>query len=144
MRTEQIDLALPPWVGGAAPFLVGLCVGALLILAFFFGQRWRDREPPPPAHPQRRQGSWQTPQEHQRGPESPDHGPGHNDDEENALGYVVEHRESDQLQSEADGERVLPHEIHNPGSHPEELSDERRKWKPGSSGSFGSGGAGSH
>ncbi|GHC67328.1 DUF6479 family protein [Streptomyces cinnamoneus] len=142
MRTDHMDLALPHWVGGTAPFIVGLCVCALLILAFVYGQRWRDREPPPPSNPQRRQGSWQTRQEHDLGPASPDHGPGHNDDEESAVGYVTEHRESDQLQTEANGERVLPHEINNPGSHPEERSEDRKKWDPGSSGAFGSGGGG--
>ncbi len=141
MRTEHLDLALPPWVGGVAPFIVGLAVCVLLILAFFFGQRWRDREPPPPAQPQRRQGSWQTRAEHERGPSTPDHGPGHNDGEDQAVGYVVQHHESDQLEPEANGERVLPHEIRNPGAHPEEPSEERKKWHPGSSGSFGSGGA---
>ncbi|GHF64107.1 hypothetical protein GCM10010218_51940 [Streptomyces mashuensis] len=137
MRTDLTDLALPAWVGGAAPFLVGLCVVALLLLGFFFGQRWRDREPPPPGQPQRRMGAWSTPQE--RGP-AEDHGPGHADEE--GIGYVVEHREADQLHPEASGERVLPHEIKSPGSHPEEPDEERKKWHPGTSGSFGSGGAG--
>ncbi|MGI5338377.1 DUF6479 family protein [Streptomyces sp. CA-181903] len=42
------------------------------------------------------------------------------------------------------GERVLPHELRNPGSHEEELTEEQRKWNPGSSGAFGSGGGGHH
>lgn len=140
MRTEHTDLALPHWVGGIAPFIVGLFVVGLLLAAFVYGQRWRDREPPPPSQPQRRQGAWQTRAEHDTGPTSPDHGPGHADDN-GKIDYVTEHRESDPLQTEADGERVLPHEIHNPGSHPEEPTEERKKWSPGSSGSFGSGGS---
>ncbi|KJY43793.1 hypothetical protein VR41_01545 [Streptomyces sp. NRRL B-1568] len=143
MRIEHTDLALPSYLGGIAPFIVGLCVGGLLIAAFFFGQRYRAQEPPPPSQPQRRSGAWQTREEHESGPSSPDHGPGH-DDNDDAVGYVTEHHESDRLQPEADGERVLPHEIRNPGAHPEELSDERKKWPPGSSGSFGSGGSGRH
>ncbi|MBC2876122.1 MULTISPECIES: DUF6479 family protein [Streptomyces] len=143
MRTDEMVLALPAWVGGAAPFAVGLCVGALLLLAFVYGRRWRDKEPPPPSQPQRRQGAWQTREEHDRGPSSPDHGPGHEDNDD-AVGYVTEHREADPLRTEGPGERVLPHELRNPGSHEEELTEERRKWNPGSSGAFGSGGGGHH
>ncbi|MFD0383697.1 DUF6479 family protein [Streptomyces stramineus] len=131
----------PHWVGGVAPFIVGLFVVILLIAAVAKGMRKRDQEPPPPSQPQRRSGAWQTREEHDAGPHSPDHGPGHQDDE-SAVGYVTEHREADEMHPEAEGERVLPHEVKNPGSHPEELSDERKKWNPGSSGGFGSGGGG--
>ncbi|RLU94732.1 hypothetical protein CTZ27_18670 [Streptomyces griseocarneus] len=143
MRIEHTVLAAPAWLGGIVQFIIGICVVALLILAVVVGFRKRDKEPPPPSAPQRRSGAWQTRQEHDRGPDSPDHGPGHNDDED-VVGYVTEHRESDVVQPEASGERVLPHEIRNPGSHPEERSDERKKWNPGSSGGFGSGGPGHH
>ncbi|MEV6672928.1 DUF6479 family protein [Streptomyces sp. NPDC051162] len=141
MRIEYTDLAAPDWLGGIVQFIVGICVVALLILAVVYGFRKRDKEPPPPSQPQRRSGAWQTRQEHDTGPESPDHGPGHND-ENGVIGYVTEHRESDKLLPEADGERVLPHEVRNPGSHAEELTEERKKWNPGGSGGFGSGGGG--
>lgn len=147
MRTDPLvtaaALAAPAQLGGIAPFIVGLFVVAILIGAIVVGRRVRDREPPPPSQPQRRQGAWQTRQEHERGPSSPDHGPGHTHDEE-SVGYVTEHHESDEMQTEANGERRLPHEMRNPGSHPEELSEERKKWDPGSSGAFGSGGGGHH
>ncbi|MFC5148134.1 DUF6479 family protein [Streptomyces aureoversilis] len=147
MRIQYVhlaDLAAPHWAGGIIQFIVGLFVVALLIVAVAKGFRKRDEEPPPPSQPQRRQGAWQTRQEHDTGPTSPDHGPGHNDDEENRVGYITEHREADELHPEANGERVLPHEVRNPGSHPEELSEERKKWNPGGSGGFGSGGPGHH
>ncbi|WP_414168863.1 DUF6479 family protein [Streptoverticillium reticulum] len=135
-----MELALPAYLGGLAPFIVGIFVVALLVGAVAYGMRKRDQEPPPPSQPQRRMGAWTTPEERDR-PRTPEHGPGHDDDED-AVGYVRGHRESDRLQTEADGERVLPHEIRNPGSHPEEPSEEDKKWRPGGSGSFGSGGAG--
>ncbi|GHF10593.1 MULTISPECIES: DUF6479 family protein [Streptomyces] len=134
-----MKLALPAYLGGIAPFAVGLIVVILLIVAVAYGMRKRDEEPPPPSAPQRRMGAWSTPEEDGR--PTPEHGPGHDDDED-AVGYVREHREPDPLQTEANGERVLPHEIRNPGSHPEEPSEEDKKWRPGGSGSFGSGGAG--
>ncbi|MEV4437931.1 DUF6479 family protein [Streptomyces sp. NPDC049577] len=139
---DTVTLALPDWMGGIAPFLVGLVVVALLLAAFAFGRRWRDAEPPPPSQPQRRSGAWATPEE-AAGPPAADHGPGHNDNDD-AVGYVTEHHEYEELRPEANGERVLPHEVRNPGAHPEEPSEERKKWRPGSSGSFGSGGAGGH
>ncbi|ARZ69721.1 DUF6479 family protein [Streptomyces sp. HU2014] len=143
MRIEYSVLAAPHWAGGIIQFIVGIVVVALLIVAVVKGFRKRDQEPPPTSAPQRRMGAWQTRQEHETGPTSPDHGPGHND-EEGTVGYVTEHRESHELHPEAEGERVLPHEVQNPGSHPEELSEERKKWNPGSSGGFGSGGPGHH
>ncbi|MEV5509539.1 DUF6479 family protein [Streptomyces orinoci] len=136
---KHIEIALPAYLGGIAPFIVGIAVAVLLLLAFVFGMRWRDREPPPPSAPQRRMGSWRTPEEDGRPVEN--HGPGHNDDED-VVGYVTEHRAPEDIPP-GQPERILPHEL-SPGSHPEELSEERKKWRPGSSGSFGSGGAGHH
>ncbi|MFC5722129.1 DUF6479 family protein [Streptomyces gamaensis] len=138
---DRTDLAAPAWLGGIVQFVVGIFVVLVLIVAVVRGFRKRDQEPPPPSAPQRRMGAWRTPEERER--PAPDHGPGHAHDEE-SVGYVTEHRESDELHPEAQGERVLPHEIHNPGSHPEEPTEERKKWNPGGSGGFGSGGIGHH
>ncbi|MFI1255651.1 DUF6479 family protein [Streptomyces netropsis] len=134
-----MDLAIRDHLVGIAPAVVGVIVTILLVVAVFWGRRKRDAEPPPPSAPQRRMGAWSTPGERE-GPKSPDHGPGH-DDDEGTVGYVTEHHEQDEVPVQDQENRLLPHEL-NPASHEEELSEERKKWHEGGSGGFGSGGGG--
>ncbi|MFF5129864.1 DUF6479 family protein [Streptomyces syringium] len=137
---ENMDLANRDHLVGIAPAVVGVIVTILLIVAVFWGRRKRDAEPPPPAAPQRRMGAWSTPEEQREGAKSPDHGPGHAD-EEGTVGYVTEHHEQNEVPPLDQEHRMLPHEL-NPASHEEELSEERKKWHEGGSGGFGSGGGG--
>lgn len=97
---------------GIAPFVAGLAVAAVLILAVVYGLRRRDREPPPPQEPQPRSGAWETSEEHRTGQAPPDHGPGHQESEE--IGYVREYREPDEVPR--DGRRMMPYEFKDHGN----------------------------
>ncbi|MBB5939168.1 DUF6479 family protein [Streptomyces zagrosensis] len=114
---------------GIGPFVAGIAVAAVLILAVAYGLRRRDREPPPPQEPQPRSGAWETADEHRTGRASADHGPGHQEGE--AVGYITQNREPDEIPHE--GRRMMPHEFKdhgNEGTRPatdEESSQHRRR-----------------
>ncbi|CAM5268198.1 Secreted protein OS=Streptomyces tendae OX=1932 GN=GUR47_20490 PE=4 SV=1 [Streptomyces tendae] len=103
----------------AVVFIIGLVVAGALIWAVRTGMRVMDREPDRP-----------------RADEQP-HLP--------ATGAVREEREMrepDEIPlSEAGSPRLMPYELHHSGSRRGE-DQNRRRWLPGSSGSFGSGGPG--
>ncbi|MET7476019.1 DUF6479 family protein [Streptomyces sp. NPDC005648] len=99
-------------------FVGGLIIAGGLVWAFWFGMRVRDRELPRP-----------LPDEQ---PHLPDGG---------AVRESREMREPDEVPLSADGQRLLPHELHQSSSRTKE-DQQRRRWMPGSSGSFGSGGLG--
>lgn len=99
-------------------FIGGLVIAGALIWAVQFGMRVRDRESPRP-----------RPDEQ---PHLPDTG---------AVREMREMREPDEIPLAADGQRLTPHEIHHTGSRTGK-DQERKRWLPGSSGSFGSGGLG--
>lgn len=105
---------------GIAPLAIGLLIVAALIGAVWLGIRVRNQEPEPPD------------------PESQPKLP-----EEGATDEIMENREPDEMPQ--DGVRRLPHkDVHDYAdkeSHPGE-PPKRRRWEPGKSGSFGSGGSG--
>ncbi|MFI6495338.1 DUF6479 family protein [Streptomyces sp. NPDC050564] len=106
-------------VNAVAAFIGGLFIAGALVWAVFLGIRVRRKESPPP-----------RPDEQ---PRLPDTGPVH---EEREL------REPDEVPHAADeSERLMPYNLHAAGSkHADD--QERKRWVPGSSGSFGSGGPG--
>ncbi|MFI2027310.1 DUF6479 family protein [Streptomyces buecherae] len=99
---------------GIAPFVAGLAVVAVLILAVVYGLRRRDREPPPPQEPQRRSGAWETSDEHRSGHCPPDHGPGHQEGEE--IGYETQHRVPDEVPKSDGRHRMMPYEFKDHGN----------------------------
>jgi hypothetical protein len=106
-------------VGSIGAFVGGLVIVGVLVWAVRLGIRSRRGEPRPP-----------RPEEQPRMPES---GP---------VGEVRERREPDEVPQAADeSERLRPHDLHASGSKRGE-NQERPRWDPGSSGSFGGGGPG--
>jgi hypothetical protein len=102
-----------------AAFVGGLIIAGALIWAVSLGMRVRDEELPRP-HPDEQ-------------PKMPETGPVHE---------VREMREPDEVPvTEDDRERLMPYQLHHSGSKTGE-DQHRRRWLPGSSGSFGSGGLG--
>jgi hypothetical protein len=101
-----------------AAFVGGLIIAGALVWAVQFGMRVRDRELPRP-----------NPDEQ---PHLPDGGP---------VWESRELREPDEVPHAHDGQRLMPYELHTSGSRTGK-DQHRRRWLPGSSGSFGSGGAG--
>ncbi|MFC7309584.1 DUF6479 family protein [Streptomyces monticola] len=113
-----LHVAANAFVGGIAPFLVGLIVAGALIWAVWLGLRVRRREPGPP-----------RPEEQ---PRLPDGGP---------VGDVSEVREPDEVPR--DQGRLMPHELKGDHAGSRRSGDQSpRRWSPGSSGAFGSGGPG--
>lgn len=104
---------------GVGLVVAGVVVVALLIGAFVVGARVRRREPAPP-----------RPEDQ---PRVPDGGP---------VREVRENREPDEVPRS--DRRLTPHELpgHGNMSSRTSTSQQRRRWDEGSSGSFGSGGAG--
>ncbi|MGW4566282.1 DUF6479 family protein [Streptomyces sp. NPDC004561] len=99
--------------------IAGVVLAAGLIWAFRLGFKVRQQESPPP-----------RPDEH---PKMPPSGPVHE---------TSEVREPDEVPRAADGsERLTPYQLGNVGSRRAE-DQHRRRWSPGSSGSFGGGGGG--
>ena len=99
--------------------MAGVVVVAVLIGAFWLGVRVKRREPPRP-----------TPAEQPRPPEG------------GAVREVRENREPDEVpQSD---QRLTPHQMpgHGTAGTRSGTSEGRPRWDEGSSGSFGSGGAG--
>ncbi|KUO21292.1 DUF6479 family protein [Streptomyces dysideae] len=101
-----------------AAFAGGLFIAGALVWAVSFGMRVRDRELPRP-----------RPEEQ---PHLPETGPVHE---------IREMREPDEVPHTEGRERIYPYQLHHAGSR--RGKDQRRKrWLPGSSGSFGGGGLG--
>ncbi|WAZ22988.1 DUF6479 family protein [Streptomyces cinnabarinus] len=101
-----------------AAFVGGLVIAGALVWAVQFGMRVMDRELP---HP--------SPEDH---PKMPEGGPVHE---------MREMREPDEVPQTEGGERLMPYELRHAGSRRGE-DQKRKRWLPGSSGSFGSGGLG--
>ncbi|MPY57865.1 hypothetical protein FNH08_12015 [Streptomyces spongiae] len=103
--------------GGVTAILVaGLVLVGALVWAVRFGMKTRRREPGPPGRG-----------EH---PTLPESGPVHE---------TRQMREPDEVPRAGDeSERLRPHDLHASGSKPSE-DQTRRRWAPGSSGSFGGG-----
>ncbi|MER5214061.1 DUF6479 family protein [Streptomyces sp. NPDC002838] len=121
MNTAMYELAA---AGGdvlnvIAAFAGGLFIAGALIWAVRLGMKAMDQELP---HPR--------PEEQPKLPES---GP---------IREVREVREPDEVPVPPDGrERLMPYELHHSGSK-RGKDQHRKRWLPGSSGSFGSGGLG--
>ncbi|GGX95823.1 DUF6479 family protein [Streptomyces fructofermentans] len=119
MDSFRVDIALPDEVvAGWAPFVVGMAVTALLVVAVWWGMRVRAGEPGPPS------------------PESQPHLP--------ATGAVREEsemREPDEMPH--DGSVLTPHQLHAHGTRRAKLQ-KRPVWNTNSSGGFGSGSLGHH
>ncbi|MFJ6085670.1 DUF6479 family protein [Streptomyces sp. NPDC092369] len=101
-----------------AAFVGGLIIAGALVGAVQFGMRVRDRELPRPA-----------PGDH---PHLPDTGP---------VREQREIREPDEMPHGEGRERLMPYDLHHSGSRTGK-DQRRRRWLPGSSGSFGGGGLG--
>lgn len=106
---------------GLGMLVTGLAVVAVLIGAFWVGYRVRRREPTPPRADEQ--------------PRMPEGGP---------VREVREHREPDEVPR--GDTRLTPHEMPSYGNASSRTSPdgEQRRWDEGSSGSFGSGGPGTH
>ncbi|MBD0842219.1 DUF6479 family protein [Streptomyces sp. TRM68416] len=101
-----------------AAFTGGLFIAGALVWAVRFGMRVMDRELP---HP--------SPEEQ---PKLPAGG---------AVHEIREMREPDEVPHAEGRERLMPYQLHHSGSRTGK-DQRRRRWLPGSSGSFGSGGLG--
>ncbi|MFI6437311.1 DUF6479 family protein [Streptomyces sp. NPDC050759] len=102
-----------------AAFAGGLFIAGALVFAVVFGMRVQDRELPRPLSDEQ--------------PHLPETGP---------IREMREMREPDELPATADGqERLMPYQLHHSGSRRGE-DQNRKRWLPGSSGGFGSGGLG--
>ena len=101
-----------------AAFVGGLIIAGALIWAVQFGMRVRDRELPRPLTGEQ--------------PHLPEGG---------AVRESREMREPDEVPHAEGKERLMPYELHSSGSKTRK-DQHRRRWMPGSSGSFGSGGLG--
>ncbi|HZG06581.1 MAG TPA: DUF6479 family protein [Streptomyces sp.] len=112
---DDIPLAASDLTIGIGPFVAGLVVAALLILAVVYGLRLLNR-----------------------GDEgiSTEAGPR----PENPRGYEDGIRDDEPIPT--DGRRRYPHELQEHEDTRPSSPDERRTWNPGSSGGFGSGGPG--
>ncbi|EHN72343.1 DUF6479 family protein [Streptomyces coelicoflavus] len=100
-------------------FIIGLVIAGALVWAVRTGMRVMDREPRRPRADEQ--------------PHLPDTGPVH---EEREI------REPDEIPLNEDGSpRLMPYQLHHSGSRRGD-DQQRRRWSPGSSGSFGSGGPG--
>jgi hypothetical protein len=100
-------------------FIGGLVIAGALIWAVRMGLRVMEREPERPHA-----------DEHGKLPET------------GAVHEEREMREPDEIPLAADGSpRLMPYELHHSGSRRGE-DQNRRRWLPGSSGAFGSGGSG--
>ncbi|GHH73295.1 hypothetical protein GCM10018793_11790 [Streptomyces sulfonofaciens] len=118
---SETVVAFPHVLAVVVPFLGALVVAGLLVWAFAMGIRRMMRERPRPGA-----------DEHGRLPES---GP---------VGEVSERREPDEVTARDERDRLTPHEIPGYGNASSRRSEDQRdrKWSPGTSGSFGSGGPG--
>ncbi|MFE7168924.1 DUF6479 family protein [Streptomyces sp. NPDC057616] len=101
-----------------AAFVGGLIIVGALVWAVRMGMGQMDRESPRPKAEEQ--------------PHLPDGG---------AVRESREMREPDEVPVTHDGERLTPYEIHSTRTKTGK-DQHRKRWVPGSSGSFGSGGAG--
>lgn len=102
-----------------AAFVGGLFIAGALVWAVQFGMRVQDRESPRPRVEEQ--------------PRLPETGP---------VRELREMREPDELSDAMDGqERLMPHQLHHSGTR-RGKDQQRKRWLPGSSGGFGSGGLG--
>lgn len=102
-----------------AAFVGGLFIAGALVWAVQLGMRVQDRESPRPRLEDQ--------------PHLPETGP---------IRELREMREPDELPAAADGqERLMPYQLHHAGSR-RGKDQQRKRWLPGSSGGFGSGGLG--
>ncbi|MGW0912948.1 DUF6479 family protein [Streptomyces sp. NPDC002784] len=101
-----------------AAFAGGLFIAGALVFAVQFGMRVMDRELP---HP--------SPEEQ---PTPPVGGP---------IREIREMREAEEIPLAAGGERLMPHDLRRQSTR-RGADQKRKRWLPGSSGSFGSGGLG--
>lgn len=102
-----------------AAFLGGLVIAGALVWAVGFGMRVRDHELPRP-----------LPEEQPHLPVS------------GAVHEMREMREPDEMPvASEEKERLMPYQLHHSGSRTGH-DQKRRRWLPGTSGSFGSGGVG--
>ncbi|MFD7688252.1 DUF6479 family protein [Streptomyces sp. NPDC059781] len=100
-------------------FIGGLVVAGALIWAVRVGMRYMDREEPRPTAEDQ--------------PRLPDGG---------AVREMREIREPDEMPDMSrTGSRLMPYELHHSGSRTGK-DQQRKRWAPGSSGAFGSGGPG--
>jgi hypothetical protein len=118
---STIVVAFPEVLAAVGSFLGALVVAGLLVWAVQLGIGWMMRERPVPKS-----------EEHGH---LPDGGPVHESSER---------REFDEMPAYEERDRLTPHQIPGFGNSPSRTSSDqkRRKWSPGSSGSFGSGGSG--
>jgi len=114
-------VAFPHALAVVGPFVGALIVASLLVWAVQIGIRTMMRQPPVP-----------TSKEHGHLPES---GPVHESRERREPEDVPEYEEQD---------RLTPHQIPGFGNTSSKTSGDQkqRRWHPGTSGSFGSGGVG--
>ncbi|MEU9211824.1 DUF6479 family protein [Streptomyces sp. NPDC048415] len=120
MNTASYEMiAASSTLNAVAAFVGGIFIAGALVWAVRLGIKVRDQESGPPA-----------PEDH---PKLPDTG---------AVHEIREMREPDEVPHAVDeSERLMPYNIHSAGS--KHADDQHRKrWVPGSSGSFGSGGPG--
>ncbi|MFC8365069.1 DUF6479 family protein [Streptomyces griseorubiginosus] len=102
-----------------AAFVGGLFIAGALVWAVQFGMRVQDRESPRPRVEDQ--------------PRLPETGP---------VRELREMREPDELTDATDGqERLMPYQLHHSGTRTGK-DQHRKRWLPGSSGGFGSGGLG--
>ncbi|MGX4689161.1 DUF6479 family protein [Streptomyces sp. JNUCC 63] len=103
--------------GPLGAFIGGLIIAGALVAAVLVGIRVMRREPDRPTEAEQ--------------PHLPVTG---------AVHEISEMREPDEVHPEG-GERLMPYELHASGSR-RRPDQHRRRWSPGSSGSFGGGGGG--
>lgn len=101
-----------------AAFVGGLIIAGALVWAVRMGMGIMDRESPRPRADEQ--------------PHLPDGGP---------VWESREVREPDEVPHATNGDRLMPYELHSSGTKTGK-DQHRKRWLPGSSGSFGSGGAG--
>ncbi|MFF4350990.1 DUF6479 family protein [Streptomyces sp. NPDC001530] len=120
MNTASYELiAANSTVNAVLAFVGGLFIAGALVWAVILGIRVRSKESPPP-----------RPDEQ---PHLPSTG---------AVHEIREKREPDEVPIAADeSERLMPYNIHALGTK-HAADQRRRRWVPGSSGSFGGGGQG--
>ncbi|MFD4575485.1 DUF6479 family protein [Streptomyces sp. NPDC058417] len=121
MTNATVQLAAASGLLSLALFVVGIAVVAMLAGSFWLGARIKLREPPRP-----------RPEEQ---PHLPPDGP---------VREIRENREPDEVPLiPKDGRALTPYEISNAKTRTSSDTS-RKRWAPGSSGSFGGGGLGSH
>ncbi|MFJ3904549.1 DUF6479 family protein [Streptomyces sp. NPDC090025] len=119
--SAPVATAAGVWQSGLAQVLGGLIVVALLIAAFMFGIRVKNRELPPPD------------------PETQPHRP----DTDQLPGEVSEYRKPAEMPHTDGAHRLMPYQLKDGGeAATDPPSEEKRKWGGISSGGFGSGGPG--